>query len=103
MSVVITHPKDGVYLGQTLGLGFWTLMDSVGQPSACVFKSVKQATKQVESWEEHHPVRDYVFVTVKTADDRYATIQELKDAGLEHLLGDMEQQALEFADVSGNA
>lgn len=99
--VVITHPEMGVYLGHARGLGFFTLLDSAGQPSACTFTSEAEARKHVASWQSHNDPDAYTYVVC--GGPRYATIADLKAAGLGHLLGDMEADALRYAKPAGSA
>ena len=37
------HPKFGVYLGSAQGRGYWSKVDSVGQPAAVTFPSQQEA------------------------------------------------------------
>lgn len=99
--IVITHTEMGVYLGGFLGLGFWTLIDPAGQPSAVTFDDEAQARAHVSSWCEENDPDAYRYVPVTTCD--YAAPAELKDVGLGHLLGDMEADALRYAEPEGNA
>lgn len=82
MSVVITHPELGIYLGSAMGLGFWSKLDPVGQQAAVTFDSPEQAAAHVlvmdgallVGWSTH-PV---------TPDDKnYASIAACVAAGLE--------------------
>jgi hypothetical protein len=100
--IVITHPKMGIYLGNCLGLGFWTLLDPAGQPEAVVFDSVADARAHIASWESGNRPDDYGFHDV-SATGRYATIPMLIEAGLSHLLGDMAADHLRSARPDGNA
>ena len=36
-AIVIFHEEMGVYLGNALGLGFWSMLDPAGQTSAVCF------------------------------------------------------------------
>lgn len=101
MSVVIVHNEMGVYLGSCMGLGFWTLLDPAGQPSACVFSDASEARDHIRAWQDGSTPDDYRFVSVTA--DRYATIPQLKAAGLGHLLGEMEADALRYAEPEGTA
>lgn len=98
MRTVITHPEMGVYVGHCLGLGFWTLLDSAGQPSATTFDNELDAREHIASWDENNDPNDYGFVLVESGE-----IQALKDAGLSPLLGDMEADALRYTTPLGNA
>lgn len=90
MSVVITHPEMGIYIGNAMGLGFWSKWDGVGQTQAAVFPSEVEAKAHVASWDERNVVEDYEYATVETEDPDYATVEELRAAGLEDLLGELQ-------------
>lgn len=101
---VITHPKGGVYLGTCLGLGFWTLYDPVGQDHAVVFETPEKAWRFIDTWNSRDIYLQSVIIRhVECALPDYATIDELKEAGLGDLLGDMETNALRYAITVGNA
>lgn len=89
MVYVITNKELGVYLGNFIGLGFWSKLDSAGQTHATVFENVEQAKDHVRSWDNHNDPADYGFHEVATQ-EHGASIDLLKEAGLGHLLGDME-------------
>jgi hypothetical protein len=101
MAVVITHPEMGIYLGNCMGLGFWTLLDPIGQPEAVAFPDASDAAQHITSWDSHNNPAEYSFVTVQATD--YASIAALKAAGLADLLGDMEIDALRYAEPAGSA
>ena len=101
MPVVITHPEMGVYLGSCLGLGFWTLLDPVGQPLAATFADVDGATTHVASWDDNNDPAAYAFVEVDAG--LFASVTALEAAGLGHLLGDMEDDALLMCQPAGHA
>lgn len=88
---VITHPDMGVYLGNALGMGFWTKLDSVDQQAAVTFPDIKAARDHVASWEgERDPdLYGYAPVVMKPGED-YVEAATLRMAGLGDLLGDME-------------
>ncbi|WP_234053704.1 MULTISPECIES: hypothetical protein [unclassified Xanthobacter] len=90
---VITHPEWGVYLGNCLGLGFWTLVDSAGQPAAVLFGSEAQAEAHIRSWDQNNDPADYTLHAVEAA-GQWASAAELRAAGLGDMLGDMEENAL---------
>lgn len=82
MERYVLFQKDwGVYLGGFLGLGFWSIIDPVGQDSACVFKVPADVHAHIGTWESKPP-DDYQIVKVDTKDDCYATIAECVAAGL---------------------
>ena len=39
MRFVIYHPERGIFLGEAMGLGFWSKLDPVGQTHAVTFES----------------------------------------------------------------
>jgi len=86
--VVITHPEMGIYLGNWMGLGFWTLLDTAGQPEAVTFADEDEAIEHVRSWDGEHRVEDYRCVPVATQTE-YASVADLARSGLTRLLGDM--------------
>lgn len=101
---VITHPELGIYIGQWIGLGFWTLLDPAGQPAATTFESPEDALEFIRSWDTNEiPDGYYSFNPVEVASPPFATIAELKAAGLKSMLGNMEIDALRYGDVAGYA
>lgn len=95
MRFVLTHPEMGVYLGNCLGLGFWTLLDTVGQPEAVTFPSIAEAEMHIRSWDQNNNPDVYQFVPVDCAE--YASIADLVKAGLGPVLGDMLNNMQEIA------
>lgn len=82
MSYVITHPENGIYLGCCLGMGFWSKIDPVGQPSAVTFPSVNEAEEHMASWDNGKP--DGVTLhSVAPDNGNYASIAACVAAGLE--------------------
>jgi hypothetical protein len=102
-SFVIVHPQDGVYLGYAMGLGFFAKLDSVGQTQAAVFPSEQAARDHIASWDDAHNPDGYRYVAVTTDHAEYATIAELKHAGLADMLGDMEDNFLLYCEPQGSA
>ena len=47
---LIVHPHYGVYLGSRMGRGYWSKVDSVGQPAAVTFSSREDALDYMASW-----------------------------------------------------
>lgn len=81
MSVVIYHERDGIYLGCCMGLGFWTKMDSAGQPAAVTFPSVEAAEAHMATWECGRPA-DVTFVEVEADAEGFADVAACVRAGL---------------------
>lgn len=48
---ILFSKENGIYLGSCMGLGFWSLLDPVGQDSACTFSSEQEALDWVNTWE----------------------------------------------------
>ncbi len=103
MRIVITHPEMGIYLGSFIGLGFWTMLDPAGQPSSTTFADEAEARWHVASWDESNDPDLYGYVRVQADPDGAAGIPALKQAGLAHLLGDMENDALRYAAPAGTS
>ncbi|MBY0466254.1 MAG: hypothetical protein K2W33_15055 [Burkholderiales bacterium] len=49
--VVIVHPEMGIYLGSCMGMGFWSKLDPVGQPSAVTFANPEEAQAHMQGWD----------------------------------------------------
>lgn len=81
MRWLIYSEECGIYLGNCMGLGFWSKLDPVGQNAACTFSSLKDAADHVFSW-EGGPPKDWVVTGVYVKDPPYATIEECKAMGL---------------------
>lgn len=79
---VITHPEMGIYLGQWIGLGFWSKLDPVGQPAAITFASIAEAEEFMASWDNGRPA-DASTAAVIADDGEFATIAACVRAGLE--------------------
>lgn len=106
MQYVIVHDEYGVFLGCGLGCGlglaFWTKIDSVGQPVACTFATEDDAHQALDILVAQEDINDCKFIPVN-CEGPYADIAILKEAGLGDLLGDMEMQALLYAEPMGTA
>ncbi len=79
---VLTHEEMGIFLGMALGMGFWSKIDPVGQPSACAFDTKDEALYFAK---ETHPrsFQEIKAVEVDTGSDPgYVTIAECVAAGL---------------------
>ena len=86
-AVVIVEKELGIYLGGFWGLGFWSKLDPIGQPSATCFKDNADALDHIASWEPSEVKRDYTFheveVTERAGEAIYASIASCVQAGLE--------------------
>lgn len=79
---VIVSDRDGIYLGNALGLGFWSKCDPAGQNAAVVFPSPEDAFEHLSSW-QCEAVPGLRCVPVIPDVEGYASIQACVDAGLE--------------------
>lgn len=83
----MVHPELGIYLGSCMGLGFWSLLDPVGQPVAVTFASPQEGRECAASWDDQ-PSTDKLRAAIAfrpvavAAADGYATIEECVAAGL---------------------
>lgn len=87
MAFVIFSNEDGVFLGSCLGMGFWSKLDPVGQPSAVTFESVEAAEEYIATWESGRPA-NIAFVPVVPDSEGYASIAACVAAGLPGWLDD---------------
>lgn len=102
--VVILHEEFGVYLGNCMGLGFFSLLDSVGQWQATTFTDSDDALRFIQSWEvQPTDMHRISYPVVVTNGGEYATVADLKGAGLKNFLGDMEENMLREARAMGVA
>jgi len=90
MKYAITHPEQGIYVGNAMGLGFWSLWDAAGQDRAVVFDTKEEARRHVSSWENGSDPDAYGYAEVNVAPDaHYAAVGELREAGLADLVGEL--------------
>jgi hypothetical protein len=87
---VIIHQEFGIYVGHALGLGFWSKLDSVGQSQVPVFETLQSAQDHVRDWVDFNDPEAYTFPEVSVdSSATYATVAELRSAGLEPYLGEL--------------
>lgn len=79
---VITHPEMGVYLGNFLGLGFWSKLDPVGQPAAVTFATEAMAEDHMALWDCGRP-QGAKLIPVWADLHNFASIDACVAAGLE--------------------
>lgn len=79
--IVIVHPEMGIYLGNCLGLGFFSMLDCAGQDHAATFPTVGAARLHVIPWDENNDPDAYRYVEVDGSSE-WASIEELEAAGL---------------------
>jgi len=79
---IIVHPDMGIYLGSCMGMGFFSLLDAVGQDRAVVFLDEPQARDHVAHRENNNDPDAYQYKQVNVKDDYYADPNELLSAGL---------------------
>lgn len=75
----------GVYLGSCMGMGFWSKLDPVDQPSAVTFDSAETIRNVMAEWDGLGSLpSDMIFPEVEDADgDGYATEAECVAAGVD--------------------
>jgi hypothetical protein len=79
---VLYNKELGVYLGSSMGMGFWSNLDPVGQAHAVSWpeEMLDVVREFIDSWDD--PV-DVEMVPVKTStQDGYVTMTECVEAGL---------------------
>lgn len=86
-SVVITHPEYGIFVGEALGLAFWSKLDAVGQNSAAVFENEADARSYIADIAVPVAKQSFSYVQLETEDGYHASIPELRTGGLGGLLG----------------
>ncbi|WP_454727765.1 MULTISPECIES: hypothetical protein [Cupriavidus] len=80
--LVLYSPEDGVFLGECLGLGFWSKLETGDQPSAATFESVADAKQYLSTWQSPPPT-DLQFVWVQPeAKGPHASMEACVRAGL---------------------
>jgi hypothetical protein len=79
--ILLTHPEQGVYIGQCLGLGFWSKLDPCGQDKAPTFDEEGTAREHISTWKSpHNDPDEYGYVEIEVADsEHYATMPECMD------------------------
>jgi hypothetical protein len=99
--IVIVHPEMGIYLGNCMGLGFFSNLDCAGQIFACVFPSENDAREHIRSWESANNPEGYRYVKVTC--DQWADIDALDAAGLSEFTGPMKDARLRAMAPAGRA
>ena len=77
---VIFHPEHGVFLGEFLGLGIWSELDSAGQNAATTFPNQEAAEAFLKTWPTQ--LEGIQTVPVTPGPDGYADIDACVAAGL---------------------
>lgn len=77
---LIVHPHYGVYLGSRQGRGYWSKVDSVGQPAAVTFASRQDALDYMASWSVSPPP-GIDLLPVEADGPGYATVAACVRAG----------------------
>jgi hypothetical protein len=99
---IITHDEWGIFLGVALGAGWWTKLDSVGQPSAVAFGSREEANQIMTLMRPPNDHEEYIIIEIECT-GLFATIPELRAAGLAPMMGNMELDYLTLAETQGRA
>ena len=88
--IIVIHDEMGIYIGSCIGLGFWTLLDSVGQHSVVTFSTVEEARNMIANWEEHNNPDEYKYGKV-VCKNIYASRRELILSGYGNIVGGLEE------------
>ncbi len=80
--VVIYCQEKGVFVGNFLGLGFWSMLDPGGQAAAPTFPGEQAARDYVSTWPEDEEKAGLRFVPVVPDQGDYASIEACVGAGL---------------------
>lgn len=83
---IITHAEAGIYLGNTMGLGFWTKWDCAGQTAAVTFDTMELAMAHIGTWHNHPGDEKYEFKFVTPDDEGYVTFDALRKQGFGDML-----------------
>lgn len=84
---VLYHFEWGIFLGECLGMGFWSLLDPVGQPAACTWATEADALAWCQKHADHSAQAQVrpVAVPVREVQDNgaaYASVAVCVAAGL---------------------
>lgn len=84
--VVIYSEQNGVYLGECLGMGFWSNLDPAAQPSATTFKDEPDARDYISEKLCNSFPDDVTFVSIEadhhTPYGSFASVEACVKAGL---------------------
>lgn len=86
MRTVIVHENDGIFVGQAMGLAFFTKLDAAGQATVATFLDEADARDFVSTWEPQVDGDAFTYAEVDVDRD-FAEIHELCAAGLEDHIG----------------
>ncbi|MFJ1470178.1 hypothetical protein [Massilia orientalis] len=93
MAFVIYSEEEGVFIGECLGLGFWSKLDPVDQDCAVTFSSVDAAEAFMAGWEGGRPVGATLVPVVPDRVDGSASIAACMRAGLPEWITDNSETA----------
>lgn len=99
MRYVVVHDTMGVFLGQFLGLSFWTLLASEGQHGAVTFDSPEQAISFFKDQGFHTPIRTVEIEP--DLDSIYVSRKALEKLGLP--VGDMPHKMDDYGQKFANS
>lgn len=81
MAFVIYQENDGVFLGQFLGLAFWSKIDPAAQSEAVTFPTAEAADEFMATWDGGRPA-GIRLVPVQESSQGAASIANCVQAGL---------------------
>lgn len=87
--VVIVHPERGIFIGEFLGMGFWTKWEVAEQSCVVTFEDEADARDYVSGWTgDHEAIAAFTYHPVAPDMPRNgASAAALRAAGLEDHLG----------------
>jgi hypothetical protein len=80
---IIFHDEMGVFVGQNMGLAFWSMLECAGQWNVAIFLNEKDARELIAEWKPAQDPDNYQYKEVKTKYRTHATIAELLKAGVD--------------------
>lgn len=100
--IAVLNHQEGVFVGHSMGLAFFSLSETAGQWQVYTWATEEQARTDMEIvWKIDMPLH---YKPVIVADEHgYATVAELRAAGLGEYIGDLEANFLLAADAAGEA
>ena len=88
---VLVHPENGIYLGNCMGLGFWSKLDPAGQECAVAFETPEKAREHAASWDSSRVDHQAYLESLKCVEveidspdgEPYASVDACIKAGLD--------------------
>jgi hypothetical protein len=94
MKFVVTHPDQGILVGDYLGNSIWSLIDPNRRDTVMAFNSEGDARTLMSTFDDVGDIETWGYEYVPLDVPEHAdcvTVDELKAAGLGHLLGHLDK------------